>query len=59
MSPVNSEMNKSFLSGDSPMGKRRRKKVTIIRKKKHRDGSIDVTKHHAYDISVKQAIENV
>ena len=35
--------------------KSRRKKVTIIRKKKQRDGSITTTKHTVYGVTVSQA----
>ena len=36
--------------------KSKKRRVTIIRKIKHRDGSIDVNKKQFHDLSVRQAV---
>ena len=38
---------------------RKRKKVTIIKKRRMADGSLEVSKEHLYDMTVKQAMESV
>ena len=62
--PKNSEVNhrtanESHASGYalSPGGKRRRKRVTIIKKRREKDGSLSVSKHQVYDMSISRAIE--
>ena len=37
----------------------KRKKVTIIKKRHERDGSVSVSKKHVYGMTVSQAIEHV
>lgn len=40
-------------------GTKKRKKVIVIRKTKHRDGSVEVRKHHLHGLSVSEAINEI
>ena len=47
------------LNGTETPSKKRRRRITVIKKKRNRDGSMSVQKELLYDMTMKQAIEAV